>query len=167
MKKLLSCMILAITLTSGAVAQDIWPIDVSCFDWIHRPSDVAGLRIGIPYGLNDSITGVDIGLWGKSDYAWALQFNVLSSIARDQMGGLQASLYNQAGNLIGIQVGLWNNAATAQGFQIGLLNLADQFDGIQIGVVNRTEVMHGYQFGLVNVIRESPVPFCTVVNFYF
>ena len=39
--------------------------------------------------------------------------------------------------------------------------------GIQIGIVNRTEVMHGYQFGLCNVIRESSVPFCVVMNFSF
>ena len=167
MKKLFATLVLVGAMAAGALAQDTWPVDVSCFDWIHRPADVAGLRLGIPYGLNDAVTGIDIGIWGKSDYAWAFQFNLLSNIVRDEMGGLQVSLFNQAGNLTGIQVGLWNNAATAAGAQIGLLNLADQIEGFQIGIVNRTELMHGYQFGLVNVIRESPVPFCTIVNFSF
>jgi hypothetical protein len=167
MKKLFASLALVLVVTSGALAQEVWPVDVSCFDWISRPSDVAGLRIGIPYGMNDSITGVDIGLWGQSDYAWALQFNLLTSLVRDEMGGLQVSAYNQAGSLIGIQVGLWNRAPTATGAQIGLLNLADQMDGFQIGIINRTEMLHGYQIGLVNVIRESSVPCMTIINFHF
>ena len=136
-------------------------------DLIHRPSDVAGLRLGIPYGLNDSVTGIDIGLWGKSDYAWAIQVNVIQNSVRDEMGGLQVSLVNEAGHLTGMQVGLWNQAATMEGFQIGILNLADGVNGMQIGLINRTENMHGYQIGLVNVIRESSVPFAPVINFLF
>ena len=167
MKKLLSSLIFAGVLVSGAMAQDTWPVDFAFLDWIHRPADVAGLRIGIPYGQNDSVTGIDIGLWGKSDYAWAIQVNVVHNVVRDEMGGIQVSCVNDAGHLTGLQVGLWNMAPTMEGFQIGLLNLADQVDGLQIGLVNRTEIMHGYQIGLVNVIRESPVPFAPIMNFYF
>ena len=167
MKKLLSSLVLLSVLAGGALAQDTWPIDIGLIDWIHRPSDVAGLRLGIPYGLNEQVTGIDLGLYGQSDYAWAIQVNLLSNQVRDEMGGLQVSILNQAGHLTGMQVGLWNNAATAEGFQIGLLNLADEMTGIQIGIVNRTEIMHGYQFGLCNVIRESSVPFCVVMNFSF
>lgn len=167
MKKLLSSLFLAGSMAVGALAQDTWPVDVSFMDWIHRPADVAGLRLGLPYGVNDSVTGVDIGLWGKSDYAWAIQINVLHNNVRDEMGGIQISCLNDAGHLDGIQIGLWNMAASADGFQIGLLNLTDQMYGFQIGLVNRTEIMHGYQIGLVNVIRESSVPFAPVINFHF
>ncbi len=168
MKKLLSSLILVgAMVTTGALAQDTWPVDVSCLDWIHRPADVAGLRLGLPYGKNDSVTGVDIGLWGVSDYAWAIQFNLLHNSVRDEMGGIQVSCVNDAGHLTGLQFGLWNTAPTMEGFQIGLLNLADSVNGFQVGIVNRTENMKGYQFGLVNVIRESPVPFAPLVNFYF
>jgi len=167
MKKLLSSLILVGVVATGALAQDTWPIDVSFIDWIHRPADVAGLRLGLPYGVNDSVTGLDIGLWGKSDYAWAIQVNVLENRVRDEMGGIQISCINDAGHLTGLQVGLWNTAPTMEGFQIGLLNLADNVNGLQIGIINRTELMHGYQIGLVNVIRESPVPFMPIVNFLF
>ena len=167
MKKLLSSLALTGMLVAGACAQDTWPVDVGFIDWIHRPSDVAGLRIGIPYGRNDQVTGIDIGLYGYSDYAWAIQINLLASVVRDEMGGLQLGCFNKAGHLTGMQAGLWNTAATAEGFQIGLLNLADQMDGFQIGLVNRTELMRGYQIGLCNVIRESPVPFMVLVNFSF
>lgn len=167
MKKLLSSLVLAGSIAFGALAQDTWPVDVSFLDWIHRPADVAGLRLGLPYGINDSVTGIDIGLWGKSDYAWAIQINLLQNAVRDEMGGIQVGCVNDAGVLSGLQVGLWNTAPTMQGFQIGLLNLADQAEGLQIGIVNRTEIMHGYQIGLVNVIRESSVPFAPIVNFHF
>ncbi|MEI6210279.1 MAG: hypothetical protein WCR06_01510 [bacterium] len=167
MKKLLSSLVLAGMMATGALAQDTWPVEISFLDWIYRPSDVAGLRLAVPYGINDSVTGVDIGLWGKSDYAWAFQFNALHNKVRDRMGGLQVSCLNDAGDLTGMQVGLWNMAATAEGFQIGLLNLTDQMDGMQIGIINRTELMHGYQIGLVNVIRESSVPFAPIINFCF
>jgi len=168
MKKLLSSLILLGVLVAGARAQDTWPTDIAFVqDWFHRPADVVGLRVGIPYGSNDAITGIDVGFWGQSDYAWAFQVNVVANIVRDTMGGIQVGLYNEAGNLTGIQVGLWNRAPTLAGAQIGIINLADEADGFQIGLINRTELMHGYQFGLVNVIRESPVPFCTVLNFYF
>lgn len=167
MKKLLSSLVLASVMATGALAQDTWPVDISFLDWIYRPSDVAGLRLAVPYGVNDSITGVDIGLWGKSDYAWAIQLNVLHNKVRDEMGGIQISCLNDAGHLTGMQVGLWNMAATAAGFQIGLLNLTDQFEGLQVGIINRTENMHGYQIGLVNVIRESSVPFAPGINFFF
>ena len=87
MKKVLSGLVLLGVLVSGAFAQDTWPVDLGLIDWIHRPSDVAGLRLGIPYGQNDSVTGIDIGLYGASDYAWALQFNLLSNQVRDEKIG--------------------------------------------------------------------------------
>ena len=167
MRKHLCSLLVALVTVSGALAEETCPIELSFMDWLYRPSDVAGLRLGIPFGKNDAVTGVDVGFWGQSDYAWAFQFNVVANVVRDDMGGLQVALYNFAGNLTGIQVGLWNRALTGAGAQIGLLNLADQINGFQIGVVNRTEIMHGYQIGLVNVIRESPVPFFTILNFYF
>ena len=89
MKKLLSILVLAGGMVFGALAQDTWPVDVSFIDWIHRPTDVAGLRLGLPYGQNDSVTGIDIGLWGKSDYAWAFQVNLVHNVVRDEMGGIQ------------------------------------------------------------------------------
>ncbi len=168
MKKLLSSLVLVGVLVVGARAQDTWPTDIAFVqDWFHQPADVVGLRLGIPYGSNQSVTGFDIGLWGQSDYAWAFQVNVVANIVHEDMGGVQVGLYNEAGHLTGIQVGLWNHAPTLEGFQFGVINLADEADGMQVGLINRTEMMHGYQIGLVNVIRGSSVPFCTVINFSF
>lgn len=167
MKKLLLGLVLIGTIAGGLRAQEVWPVDVGLIDWIYRPTDVVGLRLGIPYGQNDSITGIDIGLLGRSDYAWAFQVNLLENKVRDVMGGVQVSLINEAGQLTGLQVGLWNRAPTASGFQVGLINLSDEMDGLQVGLVNRTEILHGYQIGLINVIRESPVPFCVLINFYY
>jgi hypothetical protein len=165
MKKLVAGLMIIGCMVGSIWAQDTWPVDLSFMDWVHRPADVAGLRVGIPYGSNDSITGLDVGLWGRSDYAWAIQVNVLHNKVRDEMGGCQVSLLNDAGHLAGVQIGLWNQAPSMDGMQIGLLNLADEAEGFQIGIVNRTELMHGYQIGLFNIIRESTVPFVPFVNF--
>ncbi len=167
MKKLLSSLALVGALTTGVLAQDIWPLDISMFDWIARPTEVVGLRVGVPYGFNSAVTGFDVGLVGQSQHAWAFQVNAFYSCVNDTMGGLQVASVNYAGHLTGIQVSLWNTAQTMNGLQVGVINLADQVEGFQIGLINRTELMHGYQIGLVNVIRESPVPFAPVVNFMF
>ncbi len=165
MKKLLAGLVMVGCMVSSAWAQETWPVDVAFLDWYYRPADVAGLRVGIPYGVNDSVTGLDVGLWGKSDYAWALQVNVLHNKVRDEMGGIQVSALNDAGHLAGIQIGLWNCAPSMDGMQLGLLNLADEAEGFQIGLVNRAELLHGYQIGLFNIIRESSVPFAPFINF--
>ena len=47
------------------------------------------------------------------------------------------------------------------------MNLADYSEGFQIGLINRTEGMHGYQIGLINIIRDSQVPFCPILNVGF
>jgi hypothetical protein len=168
MKKLLSSLLLAGVLVAGARAQEMLPVDIAFIqDWWYRPSEVIGLRMGIPYAKNDSLTGLDIGFWGESDYAWAIQINLVASMVHDTMGGLQIGGYCEAGHLTGVQIGLWNHAPTTEGCQIGLVNLADETEGLQIGLINRTEMMHGYQIGLINVIRESPVPFCVGINLSF
>lgn len=168
-KRLFACAVVAVTLASVSRAEDhqTSPIELSFLDFIYHPIDVAGLRLGIPYGRNDSVTGIDIGLWGKSTYLYGFQVNVLANLVTDRAGAIQLSIYNDTRSLVGIQAGLWNNTGGMTGLQVGLLNLADEFEGFQIGVVNRSEIMHGFQVGLVNVIRSAPLPFCPLVNVGF
>jgi hypothetical protein len=169
MKRLFASACVAMVLVSGVRAADYQtsPIELSFLDAIYHPIDVAGLRVGIPYGSNDSVTGIDIGLWGKSTYMYGIQFNVLANLVTDRAGALQLSIYNDTLSLVGMQVGLWNNVGGAVGVQVGLLNLADDLEGFQIGLINRAELMHGFQVGLINVIRSSPLPFCPLVNVGF
>lgn len=168
-KRLFAGAFVALTLVSGAFAEDyqISPIELSFLDFIYHPIDVTGLRVGIPYGSNDSVTGIDIGLWGKSTYLYGFQFNLLANIVTDRAGAIQLSIYNDTKSLVGLQAGLWNNAGNMTGLQVGLLNLADEIEGFQIGLINRSELMHGFQVGLVNVIRSAPLPFCPLINVGF
>lgn len=169
MKRFFVVVILAVLLAPAMYAEkpQTSPVELSFLDFFYHPIDVAGIRIGIPYGKNDSVTGIDFGLWGKSTYMYGIQCNLLANIVTDRAGAFQLSIYNKSASLIGAQAGLWNNAGGTVGIQFGLLNLADEIEGFQIGLVNRADLMHGFQAGLVNVIRSSPLPFCPLVNIGF
>lgn len=131
--------------------------------------DVIGLRLTLPYGRCESVTGFDLGIYGSCRYFEGLQANILRNEAEDVMAGIQAGVYNSAGraDLTGVQVGLFNEARSLRGFQVGLINIAEQVQGFQVGLVNRAETAYGFQVGGVNVIRDSELAFCPIVNIGF
>lgn len=153
MKKLVSSLVLMGGMVAGACADTVWPVDVSCFDWIGKPDQVAGLRLGLPCGKNASVTGVDAGVLGWSDSTWGIEVNLFGNFVRDQMGGVQAAACNRDGSLCGVQVGLWNDTATtAEGVQLGLVSQAGvQARGAQLGLVNLTKELQGVELGFVNI----------------
>ena len=131
--------------------------------------DVIGLRLTLPYGECESVTGFDIGFYGRCRYFEGLQANILRNEALDIVAGSQVGIYNSAGraDLTGLQVGLWNEARSIRGVQVGIINVADTVQGVQFGLINRTESMYGFQLGGVNVIRESELAFFPIVNVGF
>ena len=131
--------------------------------------DVAGVRFTLPYGECESVTGFDLGIYGRCRYMEGLQANILRNEALDIMSGIQAGIYNTAGraDLVGLQLGLWNEARSIRGVQVGIINVADAVEGIQIGIINRAESMYGFQVGGVNIIRDSEMPFFPIVNIGF
>lgn len=144
-----------------------WPVWLA-FNSI-KDIDVIGLRLTLPYGACESVTGFDIGFFGRCRYFEGIQVNLLRNDVSDIMAGFQIGLYNSSGraDLMGIQVGLWNEAHSLRGIQVGLINVADSVTGIQVGLINRAESMYGVQAGAVNVIRESETPFLPLVNIGF
>ncbi len=54
-----------------------------------------------------------------------------------------------------------------RGVQCGIVNLADAACGLQIGLINRAETIYGFQIGLANIIRDSDMAFCPIVNIGF
>ncbi len=153
---------------SAEAAFDARPVSIAYRTQKEGNIDVAGLRLNLPRGYNDSVTGVDLGLIGESAYMWGLQVNLLGNLVKDRAGAIQISLYNDVdGKLTGLQVGGWNNARCAEGLQVGLLNLSDEYYGVQVGLVNRSNYLYGFQVGLINVIRGSPVPFMPIINIGF
>lgn len=131
--------------------------------------DIIGLRMTLPYGKCESVTGFDLGVYGSSRYFEGFQLNLLRNEAVDVLAGAQCGIYNTAGraDVLGVQVGLFNEARTVRGVQLGILNVAEQVHGVQVGLVNRAETAYGVQVGAVNVIRDSELSFCPIVNIGF
>lgn len=131
--------------------------------------DVVGLRLTLPYGKCEGVTGFDLGFYGRSRYFEGFQLNLLRNEVEDVMSGFQGGLYNTVGraDMTGVQAGLFNEARSVRGFQVGLVNLADSCCGFQIGLINRAESMYGFQVGAANVIRSSEMPFLPLLNIGF
>lgn len=148
---------------------DQWPAFFAFFEYPACP-DVVGLRLTIPFSTRqENVTGLDLGLWGRSMYFEGIQLNIVRNDVTDAAAGIQVGLYNSigSGDMFNIQVGLWNEANSVRGFQVGLVNVAGEAQGFQVGIVNRSETMHGYQVGLINVIRDAELEFFPVLNIGF
>jgi len=170
MKKVLFGCMLAFAAAFGAGAAEVvhWPV---WFSWgADENIDIIGLRMSAG-GRCEQVTGFDLGLRGRSRYFNGIQINLLSCEVEDALAGWQLSLgYNSAGegNSVGLQVGLWNESeAYFSGVQVGLVNLTSYTKGLQVGLINRADDLHGFQVGVVNVIRNSPVQFCPIINIGF
>ena len=148
---------------------NVWPAFFAVCEFPASP-DVVGLRLTLPFSTKqENVTGLDVGLWGRSLYFQGIQCNLIRKDVKDDMSGFQVGLYNSigGGQFIGLQAGLWNEANSMCGLQAGLVNLSGQTEGFQIGIVNRAETLHGYQVGLINVIRDAEIQFCPLVNVGF
>lgn len=148
---------------------NVWPCFFSVCEFPATP-DVLGLRLTVPYStVQENVTGIDLGLWGRCQYFEGVQLNLVRNDVKDDMCGIQCGLYNSigGGQMLGVQIGLWNESNSIEGVQAGLVNLTGTADGFQIGLINRCETMRGYQVGLINVIRDAELQFCPVVNIGF
>ena len=144
----------------------VWPAFFAVCEFPASP-DVTGLRLTIPFStVQENVTGIDIGLWGRALYFQGFQVNVLRNDVKDDMSGFQVGLYNSVGGgqLLGLQAGLINEANSMRGAQAGLINLAGEVQGFQVGLINRAETMVGYQVGLINVIRDNELQFFPILN---
>jgi hypothetical protein len=147
----------------------IWPAVFAIFELPETP-DLVGIRFTVPFSTKqESITGIDVGLWGRCQYFEGLQLSLIRNDARERCSGLQVGMYNTIGRgtLGGIQVGLWNEAHSVNGIQAGIVNIAGDASGFQVGLINRCETMNGFQIGAINVIRDAEVVFCPLVNIGF
>ena len=170
MKKVLVGCAMAVLVAFGAgAAEDVrWPV---WFAWGGEDDvDIVGLRMSVG-GRCEQVTGLDLGLIGRSRYFNGVQINLLRCDVEDALAGWQISLgYNSVGmgKCLGLQTGLWNESwATFHGLQVGLVNLTSYASGVQVGLINRADDLHGYQIGLINVIRNSTVPFFPIINIGF
>ena len=83
---------------------------------------VKGWRLNIFYGVNQNVSGLDVGL--------------VNQVEGDQKG-VQIGLFNTSFKSSGIQIGLFNRTEYLNGLQIGILNMhgmGDQFFRILPGI---------------------------------
>ncbi len=135
-----------------------------------RTPDIVGLRLTIPFSTkHDSVTGFDLGLWGRARNFEGFMCSILRNDAKESFAGLQLGVYNSVGqaDLFGVQAGIFNEAVSICGAQVGLVNVVGQAQGLQLGLINRAEELYGVQIGLVNVIRDAEIKFCPIVNVGF
>ena len=144
----------------------VWPAFFALCEF-PASADLIGLRLSIPFSTKqENVTGIDLGLWGRSLYFEGFGLSLLRNDVRDDMCGVQVGLYNSVGrgNAAGIQVGLWNESACLVGVQAGLVNVVGEAKGFQLGLINRAETLYGYQVGLINIIRDNEYQFFPIVN---
>lgn len=154
---------------SAPQSSAVWPAFFAVGE-IPATPDLIGLRLTIPYSTKqESVTGFDLGFWGRSQYFEGIQINIFRNDVRDQGTGFQVGIYNSIGeaNLLGVQVGLWNEAGEIRGVQAGLVNTAGIAQGFQIGLINRADEMYGFQVGAINVIRCAELSFMPILNIGF
>lgn len=144
----------------------VWPAFFALCEY-PATADLIGLRLSIPFSTKqENVTGIDLGLWGRSLYFEGFGLSLIRNDVRDDMCGAQVGLYNSVGrgNAAGIQVGLWNESACLVGVQAGLVNVVGEAKGFQLGLINRAETLYGYQVGLINIIRDNEYQFFPIVN---
>ena len=147
----------------------LWPAFIAIWDFPDT-LDLVGLRITVPCSTKqENVTGLDVGLWGRSEYFEGIQLNVLRNDVKDSCAGIQVGCYNSVarGDLFGIQVGLWNESLSHRGIQAGLINVSGDSQGVQIGIINRSETMYGFQIGAINIIRDAEFQFMPILNIGF
>ena len=147
----------------------VWPSVFAISEWPDSP-DVVGLRLTLPFSSRqESITGFDLGLWGRCRDFEGFQASILRNDVKDTFGGAQAGFYNtiNRGDLCCVQFGVINEAQSVRGVQFGGINVTGDGYGFQVGLINRAETFYGMQIGLVNVIRDAEVPVLPIANIGF
>jgi hypothetical protein len=136
-----------------------------------QPGDsVSGIRLGLIYGVNASLTGIDAGGVNRLTSSLSgLQWSVWGTVEGDLTGAQQNLICAQAkGHALGLQSALYSQAGSLTGIQFGVVNLSGRTEGIQIGLVNMADSMKGLQIGLVNAIRSGGAfPVFPIVNWSF
>ena len=184
MKKLLALAVVAVmAVTSFAEEQSadqasaqpelqqsaIWPAVFAFCQWPASP-DLVGLRLTIPYSSRqETVTGIDLGFWGRCKDFEGIQLNILRNDVKDTLGGIQVGCYNTAARAdqFAIQVGLMNETQGFRGLQCGVINVTGEGEGFQVGLINRAETLYGFQVGLINVIRSAEMPVLPLCNIGF
>ena len=127
-------------------------------------ADVQGIRVNLLYGVNQNMTGLDLGLINHTRGHMTGAGFGLVNVADGGFTGWQSGAVNVAGGqFTGLQWSPWtvlslaNFVEAGEGAQIAIaFNRAQNLRGFQLALVNVAEDMYGVQVGLINIIRSKP-----------
>ena len=157
MKKILACLVVAMSLIAGGRAADA----------SFQASLVPDLALR---DETDTITGLSLNIWGMNpQHAVAIGF---INGSYGQSSGLSIGGINYSENFSGTQFALLNYTScdffgwqaacvnytsdNFSGFQLGCLNYAGRLTGLQLGLLNMApQADHGMQIGLINLLPEN------------
>ena len=155
--------------------QDLEPFEVALWRGVQiqgREADISGLRLSL-YGVNRSMSGLDVGFVGRTTedqqgvfFGWVgitegdfsgWQAGQFANITRGRMSGLQTGFYNVAGGGTVGQLAFVNRVTEdARGVQVGLVNAARSFGGARLALANvASDEGRGAQVGLVNSVGNG------------
>lgn len=149
------------------------PLQLSLYcpiQMVPEDNDVYGLRLNLPYGVNHSVYGLDIGLWNTTTGdQYGFQVGAIGVYREGRTFGWNfAGIVNlSSGNETGVSfAGIYNQSeGKVTGLQFGgIASKAKHVRGLQFGLVNYSEDITGIQLGLVNICPKSSVPFMLLIN---
>ena len=161
MKKIIyQLLVFTFLINSSLFANDAKPFQISLVNpaqLYDEQTEIAGLRLNLVYGVNETVSFLDIGLVNEvnGDLKNAIQTGLVN-ITHQNTDGYQTSLANfTGGNLSGWQASATFNIAdgNTSGLQVSpAYNYAGSLCGMQLSAVNITSQNSiGYQGGLVNI----------------
>ena len=121
---------------------------------VPEKTPVFGFRLNLPGSVNDTVAGLDFGIYSEAETFSGIRLNVFSG--SKTLNGVAVAFMDVSEEVRGVQIGGLNLALhEVRGAQIGLLNFTYSLRGVQIGILNFAEYLHGVQIGLFNVTESS------------
>ena len=108
----------------------VWPVGVYILSPVQFPPDeafVRGMRLGLFYGRNEDMSGVDLGpgVSHTTGNLLGLSLNLVNLVSGDVLGW-QASIANVTkGGVLGVQTALLNQSHDVAGVQLAAVNYDD------------------------------------------
>lgn len=153
---LVALLCLIVAGSAGAQSKPVQLALVNPVQIFDEKTTIAGVRISLIYGRNESVSGLD---WG-----------FINSTTSGTSQGIEFGFVglNDA-NFVGLRSNFVDlNNGNVEGAQIGFYNSGGYVNGVQIGFINNAGSMKGLQIGLINIIKKGgQFPVFPIVNWSF
>ena len=151
---------------------------------LRAPDDpnVSGIRFALFHGKNQSVRGIDLGLFSLSETSNLTGFSGVFGMGRlnGDLSGCASGLINvHAGQDTGVNAAFLNRVNTVKsGANVGFVNIADGYtmvdlgglnvsdrSTVQLGFLNVTRKLTGVQIGFLNLAENGFLPMFPFFNF--